>query len=276
MILGLSSPLEHKTPEEWARRHQELGCRAVVFPVDCTASEETIEAYASAAREHDLIIAEVGVWKNTLAGDLDEREQAVKYAIRQLKLADRIGAKCCVNIAGTPHGPIWDGAYAGNFSKETWKLSVEMVQRIIDEAAPVRTKYAIEPMPWMIPTGPEEYLRLIQDVGRDAFGVHMDIVNMINCPSRYFEAEEFMGECFEKLKGRILSCHIKDIHLLQQYTFQLQECACGEGSLPLEKYAELASKEASDMPMIIEHLKSDEEYLNSLEYVSKRLSAYLS
>ena len=242
-----------------------------MFPVNCEASPETIDAYRKAAEQEGLIIAEVGIWKNVLAMDNREREEAVAYSINQLKMADEIGAKCCVNIVGTPHGPIWDGGYPGNFSKETWKMAVDSIQHIIDEANPVNTKFSIEPMPWMIPTGPDEYLRLIGDVDREAFGVHMDLINMVNCPQRYFFAEEFMEECFSKLKGRILSCHIKDVLLLNEFTFQLRECACGEGTLPLEKYAQLATAENPDMPMIIEHLHSDEEYLQSLSYLQKRL-----
>ena len=275
MILGLSAPLSYHSPEEWAKKHRQLGCKAVVFPVDCTAPEEEIDAFCAAARQEGLIIAEVGIWKNALAADPAERQQAVEYSIGQLRMADRIGAKCCVNIVGTPCGPVWDGAYAGNFSRETWDMAVRSIQHIIDEAAPKQTKFAIETMPWMVPSGPDEYLKLIRDVDREAFGVHMDLVNMINCPQRYFFAEEFMEECFEKLKGHILSCHLKDILLLKPFTFQLKECACGEGALNLEKYAELASLEDPMMPMIIEHLESDEAYLQSLDYVSERLVSYL-
>ncbi len=271
MKIGLSVPLAHETPQQWAKKHRELGCGSVVFPVNCEASPETIDAYRQAAEQEGLIIAEVGIWKNVLAVDNREREEAVAYSINQLKMADEIGAKCCVNIVGTPHGPIWDGGYPGNFSKETWKMAVDSIQHIIDEANPVNTKFSIEPMPWMIPTGPDEYLRLIGDVDREAFGVHMDLINMVNCPQRYFFAEEFMEECFSKLKGRILSCHIKDVLLLNEFTFQLRECACGEGTLPLEKYAQLSTAENPDMPMIIEHLHSDEEYLQSLSYLQKRL-----
>jgi len=191
-------------------------------------------------------------------------------------MADRIGALCCVNIVGTPHGPIWDGAYAGNFSKETWDMAVESIRHIIDAAAPKHTKFAIETMPWMYPSSPEEYVKLLEEVDREAFGVHIDIVNMINCPQRYFFAEDFMEACFEKLAGKILSCHLKDVLLLRPYTFQLKESACGEGTLNLEKYAELASRENPRMPMIIEHLDSDEAYLQSISYVKTRLAGFLA
>ena len=276
MILGLSAPLNIDSPAEWAKKHKQLGCGAVVFPVDCTAPEDVIDGFCAAARQEGLVIAEVGIWKNALAADPEERRQAVEYSIGQLRMAERIGAKCCVNIVGTPCGPVWDGAYAGNFSAETWDMAVRTIQYIIDAVQPVRTKFAIETMPWMIPTGPDEYLKLIRDVDREAFGVHMDLVNMINCPQRYFFAEEFMEDCFRKLKGHILSCHLKDILLLKPFTFQLKECACGEGVLNLEKYAELASREDPRIPMIIEHLESDEAYLESLAYVRKRLAGHLT
>ena len=54
MRIGLSSSLEHDNPGQWARRMKELGCGAVVFPVDYTASEELVNAYVQAAGEEGL------------------------------------------------------------------------------------------------------------------------------------------------------------------------------------------------------------------------------
>lgn len=112
---------------------------------------------------------------------------------------------------------------------------------------------------------------LIEDVDRTEFGTHLDVVNMITSPRRYFYNDEFLRECFQKLHGTIVSCHLKDIMLKQEYTFQLQECACGEGSLDIELYAQLATAENPGMPMIIEHLADDKEYVDSVRYVQKRL-----
>ncbi len=275
MILGLSSSLKHSSAEEWAARMAKLGARAVVFPVDYTAGEEVVASYKAAADKYKLVIAEVGVWRNTLASDLNERTKWIDYAVNQLKMADKIGAKCCVNVVGTPHGLRWDGGYRQNFSKETWDMAVDMIQQIIDRAKPVNTKYTIETMPWMIPTSPDEYLRLMKDVNRKEFGGHLDVVNMITSPDRYFFSDDFLRECFSKLSGHIGSCHLKDINLREEFTFQLEEVACGKGTLNLELFAELATKEDPDMPMIIEHLHSDEEYLESLSYVQKRLGLAL-
>ena len=43
----------------------------------------------------------------------------------------------------------------------------------------------------------------------------------------------------------------------------------------MERYAELAQKADPEMPMIIEHLHSDEDYVNSVAYVRERLKKYL-
>lgn len=273
MFLGISSALEHGSPGEWASKHKALGLETVVFPVNYEAGEETIMAYKKAADEAGLTIAEVGIWRNTLAADPDERKRWTDYAIQQLRMADAIGAECCVNVVGTPFGSRWDGGYRDNFSRELWDMAVRMIRQIIDTARPRHTKFCIESMPWMIPASPDEYLRLIEDVDRAEFGTHLDVVNMITSPRRYFYNDEFLRECFRKLHGTIVSCHLKDILLKQEYTFQLQECACGEGTLDIELYAQLATDENPRMPMIIEHLADDREYVESVRYVQKRLSA---
>ena len=76
---------------------------------------------------------------------------------------------------------------------------------------------------------------------------------------------------FEKLKGKICSCHLKDVVLKPEFTCQLEETACGKGILDIELFAELATKENQNMPMIIEHLTTDQEYIESVKYVQKRL-----
>lgn len=271
MYLGISSQLEHSSPIEWASKHKGLGLKSVVFPVSCLDGEDTVMAYKKAADDAGLSIAEVGVWRNTLAADPDERRKWIDYAVEQLRMADVIHATCCVNVVGTPCGPRWDGGYRGNFSDEVWSMAVGMIQEIIDRARPVHTKFCIESMPWMVPSSPDEYVRLIEAVDRPEFGTHLDVVNMITSPQKYFFNDEFLMECFEKLKGTICSCHMKDIRLKEEYTFQLEECACGSGSLDLELYARLADAECPEMPMIIEHLTTDQEYIDSVRYVRNRL-----
>lgn len=273
MRLGVSTSFNAKNPEEWVKSQCDIDCKSVVFPLDCSASKSLVDEYVQAAKENDLMIAEVGIWRNAIASDINECNENLEYSIGQLELAEYIGARCCVNVAGAAGaaGCRWDGGFKENFSTNTWEKTVSMVRKVIDEVKPVKTFFALEPMPWMIPTGPLEYLKLIDCVERDRFAVHMDIINMISNPERFFFPEEFMDNVFDLLGNRIKSCHIKDIRLLEGYTFQLEECGCGEGVFPLEYYAKLINKVDENMPVIIEHLSTDDEYVKSMKYVKERL-----
>ena len=267
MRLGVSTSFEHISPQEWLEKNKRLGLKSVVFPTNCEADDSLIKEYSSLADKNDITIAEVGIWRNTLAADKAERTRAMEYAINQLILADKIGAKCCVNVAGTPHGPRWDGGYRNNFDDATRRKIIQMIRTIIDEASPKRTTFSIESMPWMVPSGPDDYLQLLNEVERDSFSVHLDLINMVNSAQRYFFLDEFMDECLDKLGDKLVSCHLKDIKLLPEYTFQLRECAPGEGILNIKRFLNKLDEINPEMPIIIEHLKTDAEYEQSVKYV---------
>ena len=268
MRFGTSSPLAHESARDWAEQQVALGCKTVVFPVQSDAPIGKIDSYKNAAAEYGLTIAEVGIWRNALAQDKEERKANMDYCVEQLRLADYLGARCAVNVAGA-FGPRWDGHYKANFSKEARVETVKMVREIIDRADVKNTYFTLEPMPWMIPTGPQDYLQLLEEVDRDRFMVHMDIINMTNSAERYFNAEEFIDECAELLGNRIRSCHIKDVHLKEDYTFQLRECAPGCGEYPLGHYMKKMNEIDSEMPIIVEHLDTDEEYKKYLKVVQR-------
>ena len=270
MRLGTSSPLAHASADEWAKNQVALGCSAVVFPLSCNDPEEKITEYKNAAEKYGLMIAEVGIWRNAMSLDPDERKRNIDYCVNQLRLADFLNARCAVNVAGAL-GPVWDGGYKENLTKDAWKQIVKTVQEIIDRADVKNTYFTLEPMPWMFPTGPKEYLKLIDEVGRDRFAVHMDIINMTNSADRYFRPEEFIDECASLLGGKIRSCHIKDIHFIPKYTFQVEECAPSEGEYPIRYYVSKMNEIDPDMPMILEHLNSDEEYYKYIGYLKEEL-----
>ncbi len=271
MKLGTSSPLNHKDPVEWAQKHKELGLEAINFSPNCMDKPEVIRAYVEQAKLQGLTMAEVGIWRNTLATDPTERESAIQYAIKQLILADEIGARCCVNIMGA-RGPRWDGAYKDNFSDETWEMGIQTIRRIIDEAAPKNTYFTIESMPWMVPDGPDEYLKLIEAVDRDRFAVHMDVFNWMTTPKRYFYNEDFIDECFEKLGPMIRSCHIKDVKMEEPYTLHFTETYPGNGGINIRHLIQTACSYDPEMTFIIEHLETDEEYLRSVRYVKSLIA----
>lgn len=81
------------------------------------------------------------------------RLRNIDCSVEQLRLADYLGARCTVNVAGSM-GARWDGGYKANFSSEAWQGSVDMTRTVIDRANVKNTFFSIEPMPRMIPSSP--------------------------------------------------------------------------------------------------------------------------
>ena len=269
MRLGMNYGLEAASPEAWAAEMESCGVRAASLPVDYHTDLRTIDAYVEAAKAHDIVIAEVGAWCNPVAKDEKEAAAALEKCAEQLKLADYVGANCACNIVGSA-GPVWDAYYPENYSEAFYARIVESIQTIISRANPKNSVYAIEPMPWMVPSSPDEYLQLIQDVGSDRLAVHLDMINWINGFERYKNQRAFMDEVFEKLHGRIVSCHFKDCVLLNDLTFQVKEMPVGEGAFDIDYYAAKVNAEDPELPLMIEHLHSKEEYVKSMKFIHDR------
>ncbi len=143
---------------------------------------------------------------------------------------------------------------------------MQNVRQIIDTVKPKRTFYTLETMPWVIPDSPDSYLKLIEAVDRPMFGVHLDPVNLINCPARYYHNADFLRECFSKLGPWIVSCHGKDIIMRDQLTVHLDEVRPGLGALDYKVFLQELSRLPGDVPLILEHLAPD-EYPLAREYV---------
>ena len=264
MRLGGSVMKPYSSPKEWLAHVKELGYSAVVFPVESTAPASVVQEYLHVCQDNDLLIGEVGAWRNVMALDPKEREANLDWNIRQLELAETVGANCCVNISGS-FAEYWDGYHPDLDTKETWDLVVSNTQRIIDAVKPTHTAYSLEPMPWMVPESPEQYLQLMKDVDRDAFKVHLDYCNMLNSIERYRHASEFITHCFELLGPHIVSIHAKDALILQGgLPIVINEVMPGEGSLDLSLVTNLAHSLGDDIPVFVEHLDTHEQYMQAV------------
>lgn len=246
-------------PEEWAARARALGYRAVNAPLDESADDATVRAYVRAAEGADLVIAEVGAWSNPISPDPDTARAARELNERRLDLADRLCARCCVNIAGS-RGARWDGPHPDNLSGAVFDLIVETVRGIIDAVRPTRTHYALETMPWAYPDSADSYLGLIRAIDRPRFAVHLDPVNLVSSPRLYYDTGALLRECFAKLGPYIVSCHAKDIALADTLTVHLSEVRPGLGALDYRTYLESLARLAPDTPLMLEHLPSENEY----------------
>lgn len=257
-------------PSKWEEALVASRFRAITAPFNCFTPTEERNRLLQICADHDVVIAEVGVWRNPF--DPVEGDANLDYAVRQLRLADELGIPCCVNVAGTVSPAGWDAADKSNFTPETYDRLISSIRAIIDRACPEKAFYCLEPMPWMIPDSPDVYLQLMKDVDRKQFSVHMDFVNMINCPRRFLDAEGFIEECFRKLGPYTKSTHLKDSRMeLMQLTSVLNECSPGEGALDFVRVLQIIDRYLpADAPVLLEHMNTFEEYRRAYDYTAAK------
>jgi sugar phosphate isomerase/epimerase len=269
--LRLGGPvfLKSDDPSELAREHRRLGYSAAycpeVKPGDAGRLREIERAFAAA----NVVIAEVGAWSNMLDPDDARRRENLRLVSSRLAVAEAVGARCAVNIAGSFHPKIWYGPDPRNLSREFFDATVENCRRVIDEVRPRRTRFALEMMGWSLPDGPDSYLELLRAVDRPAFGVHVDVCNMINSPSRFYYNRRVITKCFEKLGRWVVSCHAKDLAWPVEMNVHFVEVVPGRGEVDYSEYLRQIAGLPVDAPLMLEHLKTAEEYEEGKRYIER-------
>jgi sugar phosphate isomerase/epimerase len=268
----LGAPIFFKSddPAALAREHRRLGYSAAYCPQIATLKKpELIQAIQKAYAAENVVIAEVGAWKNMLDPDSEKRRDNLAYVTERCALAEAVSARCCVDIAGSYNPDSWYGPNPKNLSKEFFDATVANCRHVIDSVKPTRTRFTIEMMGWNIPDGPDSYLQLIKAVDRKAFGVHLDVCNGINSPRRFYDNKAYIEECFQKLGPWIISCHAKDLQWVVELNVHFLEVIPGRGQVDYKAYLQGLSKLEQDAPLMLEHLKTAAEYDEGRNYIQK-------
>lgn len=261
--------LKSADPRELAREHRKLGYSAAYCP-DAKADDSVrVREIEKAFAAENVVIAEVGAWVNMLDPDLEKSRKNLRYVSERLALAEAVGARCCADIAGSFNPSVWYGPHPKNLSKEFFDATVSNCRHVIDEIKPKRTKFTIEMMGWSLPDGPDAYLKLIRAVDRSGFAVHMDVCNGINSPARFYRSGEFIAECFRTLGPWIASCHAKDLQWIPEMNVHFLEVVPGRGEVDYRSYLTELSKLPIDAPLMLEHLKTAEEYDEGKRHIMK-------
>jgi len=261
--------LKSSDPRELAREHRRLGYSAAYCPEAKVEDTALIREIEKAFAAEKVVIAEVGAWVNMLDPDPDKRGKNLRYVTGRLALAEAVGARCCPDIAGSYNPTVWYGPHPKNLSQEFFDATVQNCRRVIDEVKPKRTKFTIEMMGWSLPDGPDAYLKLIRAVDRPGFAVHMDVCNGINSPAKFYRSGEFISDCFRTLGPWIVSCHAKDLQWVTELNVHFLEVVPGRGEVDYRTYLTELSKLPIEAPLMLEHLKTAEEYDEGKRYIMK-------
>jgi sugar phosphate isomerase/epimerase len=258
-------------PAELAAAHVAAGYRAALVPYEWSEDDDLVRAARRAFGEADVLLAEAGAWCNLLATDDATRARNFEYVCRRLSLADALGACCCVDYLGTLDPDSDFGPHPDNLSPETFDMAVEVIRRVVDAVRPRRAKFALEMMQWLIPDSVACYKRLIAAVDRPAFGVHVDPVNLILTPRQYFDTGALLRDVFAELGPHIVSCHAKDITLRNRLALHFDEVPPGQGNMDYTVYLEEIGRLGREVPLMLEHLGTHEEYMTARDYILSKL-----
>lgn len=261
--------LKSDDPRELAREHRRLGYSAATCPNASVKDPARVREIEKAFAAENVVIAEVGAWKNLLDPNLEERRKNFRYVAERFALAEMVGARCCVDIAGSYNPKVWYGPHPKNFSPEFFDATVENIRKLIDEVKPKRTKYTVEMMGWATPEGPDSYLKLLRAVDRKQFAVHLDPCNGINSPERFYNNAAFIEECFRKLAPHIVSCHAKDLAWLPEMNVHFVEVVPGRGEVDYRPYLRGLAALGHEATLMMEHLKTAEEYEEGKRHIQK-------
>jgi sugar phosphate isomerase/epimerase len=254
-------------PREIAQAHKAYGYTAAYCPKVTLDQPERIREIREAFAKEDVMIAEVGAWRNMIDADPEKRAVNQQYVIERLALAEEVGALCAIDFIGSVAPNSVHDPHPHNLSPEGFELCVETVRTIIDAVKPKRAKFCLEFMQWVLPDSPEACLDLIKAVDRPAFAAHLDPVNIILTPRQYFNNGQLIKRCFELLGPYIVSCHAKDITLRNNLALHFDEAIPGQGHLDYRTYISELAKLPGDVPILLEHLASQDEYRQARDHL---------
>lgn len=266
--LGGPVPSTGSDPLLLARACREFGYRAAVCPELESHDSGVIRSVREAFAREDVLIAEVGCWSNLVDPDEAGRRRSLNYAYERLNLAEEVGALCSVTYIGSAAANTQYDPHPFNLSPEGFELAVDTIRNVLDTVKPKRAKFALEFMQWVLPDSPEVCLDLIKAVDRPQFAAHLDPVNIILTPRQYFHNGELIKRCFDLLGPYIVSCHAKDIKLDNRLSLHLDETLPGTGNLDYSTYLRELNKLPGDVPLLLEHLETTEQYGQARDYLT--------
>jgi sugar phosphate isomerase/epimerase len=275
MRLGatISSYFNDPDPQSYIAECRKWGYRSAPCPSVRIQETEKIQEIAKAFPAADITIGEVQAWVSALDPRPEIRRRNRQLIAESLTIADEVNANCCVTVAGTldiRDEIASDTPHPDNFKASTFDAVVEWVKKVLKEARPQRTKLALEMSPWTPLDGPEAYMKIIKAVDHPALAVHLDPSNAVLDPRTFWSTTALINRCFDMLGGWVVSCHAKDLNygsMVQLRHVNFVEVIPGRGVVDYRTFLKRAEGVSSNLPVIMEHFPSAEDYGRGAEYI---------
>jgi sugar phosphate isomerase/epimerase len=249
------------------------GLSAIPAPTRLAAmDDEECNLFGEEARRLDLVVGEAGMWQNLMSLDDDLRDQRIEMTRTMLCKAELMDCRCVVTLVGsndpsdfplTPNREMFSDASKAEFR--------EVVLRVLDGLDLEMTSYVIEPWFTTFFYRPETIAEFIASVDHPRFGVHLDLMNMVDWKS-FYDTTTLVEQTFALLRDRVRSVHLKDIRWDYQHQgLKWDEVLIGDGVIDYEAYLRaIADELPEDMTCYCEHLPDEKSYAENFARVHAR------
>jgi sugar phosphate isomerase/epimerase len=87
---------------------------------------------------------------------------------------------------------------------------------------------------------------------------------------RFYRNGELIKELFRTLGKWVLSCHAKDLNwVTSEYNVHFAEVIPGRGQIDYRTYLQELASAPVEAPLMLEHLKTAEEYAEGASYIRR-------
>ena len=104
LLIGAPIFLKSDDPAALAREHRRVGYSAAYCPAVRIGEKEKLRAIEAAFAKENVVIAEVGAWKNLLDVDPVKRKENFDYVVERMAIADEVGAAALTSQGATTRG----------------------------------------------------------------------------------------------------------------------------------------------------------------------------
>jgi sugar phosphate isomerase/epimerase len=273
MLLGVHMFRTKNGPDEFAAWLSRSGYKAGYLPYEWKIKPgmtKEVEEVRLAFKKYGIVLAEVGVWRNPFDPNPGRASENIDYIVDRLALADEVGARCAVNVIGSPSGHNGDPL---NVSNEFYERAIEVYRKIVDMVKPRITRMCFELLPFNFLDSAETYIRFMGDLNRPKYaGVHLDPFNVIVSPRLYYRSAEVFRDCVKRLAPLgVISIHLKDLlmHSHLPNTF-IEEVPLGTGGVDIRAFLSAVDRYLPrDIPVMLEHLSTEEQFAHARDTVKK-------
>lgn len=234
--------------------------------LDCPESD--IIELKAALKEYDVEFFDMMTWTNLIHPDRKTRQANLKYVAENVEAAERCGVRQVCACTGSCDSDYYIAMHPDNWTKETWKITVNSIRQILRDTSGCKTVLGIEAAVTTNIDSPEAHVRIMEDVGEPRCKVTLDATNMFTV-ANYYHSTEMLNRCFDMLGEDIICCHGKDTYIERDKMLVLLTMKpAGKGVQDYETYLVRMSRMKWPRTLLLEFGK-DEEYPAAKAFVEK-------